>query len=70
MANAFKYYGDPSTTEMEKFVRAIDKFFDCLNVRSLSEWAIKRKPNRKPYTTPQDERFKVYSYCIDIQYLV
>ncbi len=53
------YYGDPSTMETEKFVRHMDKFFDCLNVRSLSEWSHKRKPDRKPYTSSHDERFTV-----------
>ncbi len=42
----------------KQFVRHMDKFFDCLNVRSLSEWSHKKKPDRKPYTSSQDERFK------------
>ena len=59
VADAFQYYGDPTTAETEKFVRCVDKFFDCLNVRSISEWATKRKPERKPYSSCEDERFKV-----------
>ena len=36
-----------------------DRFFDCLNVRSLDEWRQKRKPDLKPYYSPNDERLKV-----------
>ena len=38
-----------------------DKFFDCLNVRSFSEWKASRKPDRKPYTSPDDPRLEVHS---------
>ena len=45
--------------ETERFVHYCDKLFDCLNVRCLSEWATKCKPDRKPYTSPNDERLEV-----------
>ena len=54
MADALAYFGDPRTEETEKFIRHFDKFFDCLNVRSFSEWKPSRKPDRKPYTSPDD----------------
>ena len=59
MANALKFYGNPDTTETERFVRTIDKFFDCLNVRSPNEYIRKRKENLKPYTDVEDERLSV-----------
>ncbi len=51
-------YGNPETEETEKFVRLVDKFFDCLNV-SVSEWVVKAKPDRKPYSSLDNERLKV-----------
>ena len=36
-----------------------DRFFDMLNVRSLDEWAFKRKEDLKPYYSPNDDRLKV-----------
>eukprot|EP00112_Aurelia_sp_Birch-Aquarium-sp1_P023057 Seg6738.1 transcript_id=Seg6738.1/GoldUCD/mRNA.D3Y31 product="hypothetical protein" protein_id=Seg6738.1/GoldUCD/D3Y31 len=38
------------------FCDSSDKFFDCLNVRSLTEHERKKKPFLKPYTSPDDER--------------
>ena len=58
MVNAFAYFNDPDTSET-RFVSYFDTFFDCLNVWSMNEWSIKRKPNLKPYTSPDDPRLKV-----------
>ena len=49
-------YGDAKTSETVKFCCIFDKFFDCLHVRNNSEYIKKKKPNRKPYTDPEDER--------------
>ena len=35
----------------------IDQFFDCMNVRSVSEHIQKRKDKVAPYTDIDDERF-------------
>lgn len=59
MSDAFSYFADPSTEETQKFVLMFDKFFDCMNVRSLKEWAFKRKDNLKPYCSPTDDRLQV-----------
>ena len=59
VAEAFAYFGDPETEETEKFVRHFDDFSDCVNVRSFSEWMTSRKPNRKPFTSPNDPRLQV-----------
>jgi len=45
VANALAFYGDRNTRETERFVRQLDKFFDCLNVRNLEEHRKRRKPN-------------------------
>ena len=37
----------------------IDKFFDCLNVRSFNESIHRLKPNLRPYRQPDDDRLKV-----------
>ena len=37
----------------------MDRFFDCMNVRSFSESHQKRKDDLKPYTSPEDSRLKV-----------
>ena len=50
------YSGDTSATA--DFCDNIDKFFDCLNVRSCHEHERKRKNFLKPYVSIDDERFK------------
>lgn len=67
MADCLAYFGDPKTKQTEWFIRQFDKLFDCLNVRSLSEWKTSRKPDRKPYTSPDDERFKVRMICLYVK---
>ena len=59
VADALAYFGDPKTEETEKFIQYFDKFFDCLNVRSLSKWKTSRKPDRKPYTSFTAPRLEV-----------
>ena len=61
VACAFDYFGDPETKETEVFVRMFDRFFDCLNVRSPTEWYQKKKESLKPYTSPDDDRLQVYA---------
>ena len=71
MADALAYFGDENTIETEKFIRMFDSFFDCLNVRSLSEWKSKLKPDLQPYTSPDDSRLKVmeiFLSCIQTLY--
>ena len=45
--------------ETARFIGYVDKFFDCLNVKHLSDADRTRKPFRKPYTSENDERFQV-----------
>ena len=56
-----------------------DKFLDCLGVRNLDEYRKNRKPNLRPYRSPDDERLTVsfkrgvyicfYLYLYNIQWL-
>ena len=63
VANALFFYGDPATKETERFVRNMDKFLDCLNVRFRDEFHRRKKNNLAPYTQESDERLKVgFSY--------
>ena len=49
-----------TTPKKLKFVRTFDKFFDCLNGRNLKEHILRRKPNLKPYFSPNDGRLEVW----------
>ena len=42
-----------------RFVRIFDRFFDCLNVTSLSGGRKALKADLYPYRTPHDTRFEV-----------
>ena len=73
MAHALEYLGDDDMVETIIFIKMFDRFFDCLNVRCLSEGVQKRKPDLQPYTDPCDSRLKVstvfsclyyYMYCV------
>ena len=59
VSNAFAYFNDPTTEETQRFVMYFDRFFDCLNVRSLTEWQHKKKLYLKPYRSKDDERLTV-----------
>ena len=58
VANALEMmYGD-NVAETVNFIRHMDKFFDCLNVRHLYEGRNKRNENLNPYTSTDDARLK------------
>ena len=59
VAHAFEFYGDSDTEETVKFIKMFDKFFDCFNVRCVSESVQKRKPHLWPYRDPCDSRLSV-----------
>ena len=60
VADALTYYDKDWTTETRLFIRLVDQFFDCLNVKRHLDGVMKRKPFRKAYTQTNDERFKVW----------
>ncbi|XP_062588177.1 uncharacterized protein LOC134249818 [Saccostrea cucullata] len=51
------YYG-PEMSETSKFFMLVDRFFDCLNGRSLHEATRTRKSDLAAYTLPDDPRFE------------
>ncbi len=59
MADALTFDDCAETSETRVFIRLVDEFFDCLNVRNKFEGKHKRKEARQPYSKPNDHRFKV-----------
>ena len=59
-SEALGFYGIPGSAATQTFLVFMDRFFDMLNVRHPAEFAQKRKPDLKPYASPDDERLKVY----------
>ena len=59
VAEALSFDGNYNIHETERFVRHFDRFFDCMNVRSFTEAIYKRKPDLRPYRTPDDSRLSV-----------
>ena len=62
VADALTFDDNDETTETRCFIRLVDQFFDCLNVRNKLEGKLKRKEARLPYYKPTDYRFKVCIY--------
>ena len=62
MADALTFYDQDETTETRVFIRMIDQFFDCMNVRSKLEGKLRRKDQRLPYTSSNDHRLKVINH--------
>ena len=59
VADALQMENSPALTETIRFIRKFDKFFDIMNVRSLDESILKRKPDLRPFRSISDNRFKV-----------
>ena len=59
VASALQYLGNDRTIQTRVFIRMIDRFFDCLNVKSSMLADLKRKESVSPYRSIKDERFKV-----------
>ena len=60
MADAMEFYGIPGTQETIPFARMFDQAFDCLNGRNLTECKLRRKPELRPYRSPDDPRLQVF----------
>jgi hypothetical protein len=54
-----EFSGREELKETIKFVRYFDKFFDLLNVTSLTEGKHKLKPFKLPYVSATDTRLSV-----------
>ena len=59
VACALELKDNENTRETRRFIRMIDLFFDCLNVRTPHLSQIKRKDSVAPYKSQTDWRFKV-----------
>ena len=49
VANALERTGGDEVSETVRFIRMMDKFFDCLNVTNFSSGTRKKKPFQEPY---------------------
>ncbi len=56
----------PEAEETSKFTSMFDKFFDCLNVSSISQGQRKRNAFKAPYRSAKDFRLKV-RMCVIFQ---
>ena len=54
---ALSTFETPESIATAEYCEIIDSFFDCLNLRSLTEGRIKIKPFLEPYVSQNDERF-------------
>ena len=52
---------NPALTETIRFICKFDTFFDIMNVRSLDESILKRKPDLRPFRSISDNTFKVHN---------
>lgn len=59
VACALQYIDNDDTIETRLFIRMIDKFFDCLNVKGPLMAKLKRKDDKVPYYSAMDHRFEV-----------
>ena len=70
VASALQFLGKEETQETHKFIRQMDLFFDCLNVKNPLESKLKRKDSRAPYRKCNDWRFKVQASIVYIYILM
>jgi hypothetical protein len=56
VAIALRETGNEEVTGTAEFCEMMNGFFDCTNVRSLTEYQRKKNPFIMPYESPEDER--------------
>lgn len=69
VADAFSVEESDTFRETEIFVRNLDKFFDCMNVRHLKEAIYKKKPDLGPDNSPDDSRLSVSTTSCYVVYV-
>ena len=57
VSSVLRAFGPPEAAGTARLCEMVDQFFDCLNVRSLTEHQGKRKPFLAPYRSVQDGRY-------------
>ena len=60
VSSVLRAFGPPEAAGTARLCEMVDQFFDCLNVRSLTEHQRKRKPFLAPYRSVQDGRYVWY----------
>jgi len=68
VGSVMEAYGPEEAQETARFIKLVDRFFDCLNVRHLDEAHRKRKPDLRAYTEVEDVRF-AFLETVFLQYL-
>ena len=65
VTSALELMDKDNTQQTRLFIRMVNKFFDCLNLKCPLLGQIKNKESVAPYTctTPTDHRFKVGRAC-------
>ena len=58
VSSVLQNFSSPGSSCTSKYCQMFDQFFDCLNVRSLEEYKMKRKLMLAPYTDIGDARFQ------------
>ena len=58
VSNVLNQFGPPEAAGTAEFCLMMDKLFDCLKVGNTKEHELKRKPNLRPYESPDDIRFE------------
>ena len=53
--SALQYFDNDKTQQTQLFVRMVDRFFDCLNVRNPLLAQVKQKDSFAPYKSQNDE---------------
>ncbi len=65
------FYDQDETTKTRLFIRMMDTFFDCLNVRARLEGMRSRRREKLPYTSEKDDCFKVlYIYNYRLHFIL
>ena len=59
VTDALTLMDNEDTTATITFLRMMDALIDCMNVHNVTGHETRRKENRRPYRSPNDERFKV-----------
>ena len=57
-------HGGPEVQETARLLLLMDRFFDCLNVRSFNEGIHTKKPDLLPYRFLDDPRFQAINHKI------
>ena len=59
VSKALEHSGGDEASETAKFVRMMDRFFDCLNITNLTNGMHEQKSFQDPYTNANDFYLKV-----------